>query len=197
MGNIQGEERTDLHLSRAVKKVMIVAEDPSIEGIDRTDLYLSRDVQKVVLVGGGATTKDAGGGIPGPQGPKGDKGDKGDPGKDAVVEIINNLTAGGATKALSAEMGKQLGIQVNEALNDNTVTKEAVVEALLELDPNLDITTASDWLAIIEAIATIESGGGTPGVPLGPKKPIEEIVSFDVSKYPVTDRNEVTLEVKP
>ena len=50
-------------------------------------------------------------GATGPQGPKGDKGDKGDQGNSGYtgaageLEVVNNLTDGGAARALSAEMG--------------------------------------------------------------------------------------------
>ena len=53
-------------------------------------------------------------GATGPQGPKGDKGDKGDQGNSGYtgaageLEVVNNLTDGGATSALSAEQGKVL-----------------------------------------------------------------------------------------
>lgn len=50
--------------------------------------------------------------------PKGDKGDKGDQGNSGYtgaageLEVVNNLTQGGATAAFSSEMGKELGENV-------------------------------------------------------------------------------------
>lgn len=57
-------------------------------------------------------------GAKGEQGEKGEKGDQGNTGSsvDYPFEIVNNLTDGGADKALSAEMGKQIG----ETLNGST-----------------------------------------------------------------------------
>lgn len=57
----------------------------------------------------------------GAQGPKGDKGDQGNSGYTGAageLEVVNNLTQGGATKALSAEMGKRLNEDV-QGLFDN------------------------------------------------------------------------------
>lgn len=51
---------------------------------------------------------------------KGPKGDKGDPGQNATV--VNNLTSGGADKALSAEMGKNLNELIISGL-DNLASK--------------------------------------------------------------------------
>lgn len=63
-------------------------------------------------------------GIEGPQGPvgpQGEKGDKGDVGPQGPqgpqgekVPVVNDLTTGGTDKALSAEMGKMLGMSVEE-----------------------------------------------------------------------------------
>lgn len=71
-------------------------------------------------------------GIVGAQGPKGDKGDKGDTGAQGLqgnsgytgaaneLQVVNNLTSGGATAALSAEMGKVIG----NKLGSNEVTSQ-------------------------------------------------------------------------
>lgn len=48
----------------------------------------------------------------GEQGPQGERGPQGEPGPS--VTVINDLTTGGADKALSAEMGKMLGMSVEE-----------------------------------------------------------------------------------
>ena len=48
----------------------------------------------------------------GPQGEKGDQGNSGYSGAAGELEVVNNLTSGGATAALSAEMGKKLGEDV-------------------------------------------------------------------------------------
>lgn len=60
----------------------------------------------------------------GPQGPQGEKGEKGERGPQgeqgpqgepgSSVTVINDLTTGGADKALSAEMGKMLGLSVED-----------------------------------------------------------------------------------
>lgn len=49
----------------------------------------------------------------GPQGPKGDQGNSGYTGAAGELEVVNNLTQGGATAALSAEMGKELSAKIN------------------------------------------------------------------------------------
>jgi hypothetical protein len=48
----------------------------------------------------------------GPQGPKGDQGNSGYTGAAGELEVVNNLTQGGATAALSAEMGKVLSDEI-------------------------------------------------------------------------------------
>lgn len=61
-------------------------------------------------------------GATGSQGQKGDKGDKGDTGDtllvdgnfNPVTDIVNDMTTGGANKAWSAEMGKQLSADVDD-----------------------------------------------------------------------------------
>lgn len=58
----------------------------------------------------------------GPQGPKGDKGDVGPQGP--AVSVVNDLTTGGATEALSAEQGKAL-----KALIDSLTGKLTALEA--------------------------------------------------------------------
>lgn len=77
-------------------------------------------------------------GANGPQGPQGPKGDSatingktgaitkediialGIPGQDTVIEIVNDLTTGGANKALSAEQGKELKITIDSKPNQDT-----------------------------------------------------------------------------
>jgi hypothetical protein len=124
----------------------------AIDGENRDDLHLSREVQKVVVVGGGG-----GEGIPGPKGPKGDKGDPGDSGK--APAIINNLTTGGTTAILSAEMGKVMNTNLGAA-SDGRSVKEGIIDAFMQLDPNLGLTYTSTWAEITAAIANIETGGG-------------------------------------
>lgn len=56
-------------------------------------------------------------GEPGPQGPQGEPGPQGNSGYQGAageLEVVNNLTQGGETAALSAEMGKKLSEGVNE-----------------------------------------------------------------------------------
>ena len=85
-----------------------------------------------VLVGQGSTETDFTAVLPpnyqvgpqgekgetGPQGPQGEKGETGPQGpqgeKGESVDIINDLTTGGADKALSADMGKMLGLSVED-----------------------------------------------------------------------------------
>lgn len=57
----------------------------------------------------------------GPQGPQGEKGERGPQGEQGPqgepgpsVTVVNNLTTGGADKALSAEMGKIVGLSVED-----------------------------------------------------------------------------------
>ena len=51
----------------------------------------------------------------GPQGERGPQGEQGPQGeRGSSVTVVNNLTTGGADKALSAEMGKMLGMSVEE-----------------------------------------------------------------------------------
>lgn len=60
--------------------------------------------------------------------PKGDKGDKGDQGNSGYqgaageLEVVNNLTDGGETAALSAEMGKTLKGLVDDSLERKDIT---------------------------------------------------------------------------
>jgi lysophospholipase L1-like esterase len=64
------------------------------------------------LVGGGNIT------IEGGKGEKGDKGDQGNSGYTGAadeLEVVNNLTQGGATAALSAEMGRVLSAEVGKS----------------------------------------------------------------------------------
>ena len=66
----------------------------------------------------------------GPQGPKGEKGDKGERG-DGAVPIVNDLTTGGTTSALSAEMGKTLNNTKQATLVSGTNIKTVNGESLL------------------------------------------------------------------
>lgn len=86
----------------------------------------------------------------GPQGEKGDKGDKGDTGpqgprgeKGGSVDIINDLTTGGADKALSAEQGKVLKgmipAKVSELENDEGYITEIPEEYAMKEDVNTAI----------------------------------------------------------
>lgn len=61
-------------------------------------------------------------GATGQQGPKGDKGDVGPQGP--AVSVVNDLTTGGTTEALSAEQGKAL-----KALIDSLTEKLTALEA--------------------------------------------------------------------
>ena len=64
-------------------------------------------------------------GATGPQGPKGEKGETGATGPQGpAVSVVNDLTTGGTTKALSAEQGKAL-----KALIDSLTGKLTALEA--------------------------------------------------------------------
>ena len=67
-------------------------------------------------------------GATGLQGPKGDKGDVGPQGP--AVPVVNDLTTGGTTKALSAEQGKAL-----KALIDTLTAKVNALETSVNSNP--------------------------------------------------------------
>jgi hypothetical protein len=96
-------------------------------------------------------------GVQGEKGEKGDKGDKGDQGEKGdtgpqgpqgnsgyqgaagELEIVNDLTTGGADKALSAEMGKELGEELTE-----------LDSKLDELNGNLDKDESEEIEKVLE-----------------------------------------------
>ena len=71
-------------------------------------------------------------GIQGPEGPQGPQGPQGNTGSsvDYPFTLVNNLTEGGVDKALTAEMGKELGIDVKGYAFGNTGVYNLWVEAL-------------------------------------------------------------------
>lgn len=77
------------------------------------------DADKVATINGQSLVNGGNITIEGGKGEKGDKGDKGDQGNSGYtgaadeLEVVNNLTQGGATAALSAEMGKELAEEIN------------------------------------------------------------------------------------
>lgn len=76
----------------------------NIKTVNNTPILGSGDV---TIVGEQGPT-----GPQGPIGPKGNKGDKGDSGYTGAageLQVVNDLDSGGATAALSAEMGRELG----------------------------------------------------------------------------------------
>lgn len=97
----------------------------------------------------GATGATGEKGEPGEKGDKGDQGEQGNTGSsvDYPFEIVNNLTEGGADKALSAEMGKRLNDKIDGATplavtktptttlrKDGRYYSDANVEAIKDVD---------------------------------------------------------------
>lgn len=94
-------------------------------------------------------------GATGPQGPKGDQGNSGYTGAAGELEVVNNLTDGGAAKALSAEMGKTINGEVTqlEAKVDdlNGYTKD---------ESDVPSTASFFWVDNAGVIGTSASGMG-------------------------------------
>ena len=65
-------------------------------------------------------------GIAGPQGPQGPQGNSGYTGAAEELELVNNLSDGGATAALSAEMGKTIKKALDTAFDTQTQTEWVV-----------------------------------------------------------------------
>lgn len=92
------------------------------------------DTDKVATINGQSLVDGGNITIEGGKGEKGDKGDKGDQGNSGYtgaadeLEVVNNLTQGGATAALSAEMGKVLGEKSEELNNVIFGQKEEVFQ---------------------------------------------------------------------
>lgn len=90
------------------------------------------DADKVATINGQSLVNGGDITIEGGKGEKGDKGDKGDQGNSGYtgaadeLEVVNNLTQGGATAALSAEMGKLIGDVLD--INPITETKTYALE---------------------------------------------------------------------
>lgn len=78
----------------------------------QTDAKLAELSERIDDIGEGAVGPQGPAGPEGPQGPKGDQGNSGYTGAAGELEIVNNLTQGGATAALSAEMGKVLSAEI-------------------------------------------------------------------------------------
>lgn len=87
------------------------------------------DADKVATINGQSLVNGGDITIEGGKGEKGDKGDKGDQGNSGYagaadeLEVVNNLTQGGATAALSAEMGKVLAQDVSNIRTASYIKK--------------------------------------------------------------------------
>lgn len=97
----------------------------NIKTINNESLLGSGDI----VIQAGATGPQGPQGIQGPQGPKGDQGNSGYTGAAGELEVVNNLTQGGATAALSAEMGYLLGQKVNDVDDVPTAGSEKFVKS--------------------------------------------------------------------
>lgn len=134
-------------------QIAIVHNLESLEQTVTTDVSGGVNVITATMLDGTSTTFEVRNGQQGSQGPKGDKGDKGDQGNSGYtgaageLEIVNNLTDGGATAALSAEMGKDLGYVTStvDSEMDKLRFKESTAESseLLGFIPTLGNGTAS------------------------------------------------------
>lgn len=175
---LEGKQDTieDLNSIRSGAEKGATAVQPSIlEGYATTQQLteLSAEVGKKVdsdkvatingqsLVQGGNITI-----VGGEKGEKGDKGDKGDQGNSGYtgaadeLEVVNNLTQGGATAALSAEMGK--------VLNENAGTwNGAIVETFINLIESWDTSGArpiSNYIKVTPGETYTYYIGTTPAV---------------------------------
>lgn len=134
------------------------------------------------LVGGGNIT------IEGGKGEKGDKGDQGNSGYTGAadeLEVVNNLTQGGATAALSAEMGKELKAQIN-------TWNGAIDATYLNLLESWDLTASTGYTNYIAAKPNTQYSfyrGATPQL----IKPIA-ILEYDADKKQIksTAANSIT-----
>lgn len=133
--------------------------DPHIGYIIGTHLY--------VYVGTGGDTADGKyqdcGEFRGPAGEKGDQGNSGYSGAAGELEVVNNLTDGGATSALSAEMGKVLADGLDKAFEnwkgggsseDETLYQDTA--ARFTLDASTKLINEGDHIQL-----KVENGSGT------------------------------------
>ena len=99
----------------------------------------------------------------GPQGPQGEKGEKGERGPQgeqgpqgepgSSVTVINDLTTGGADKALSAEMGKVLGEKLTELGKEVKIKNNLLHDFTEKLCDILgQVVTISDQKDVIEQL---------------------------------------------
>ena len=130
----------------------------------------------------------------GPQGPKGDKGDQGPQGNSGYqgaageLEIVNNLTQGGATAALSAEMGKVLSEEVAAHFGTKLPYGGAAYTSFpCRLYPGMTIVS----MGVSTAVYLKTKDGKSFNVYSVPYTIEEEIVAFQVN---TTSEGEITLE---
>lgn len=126
------------------------------------------DADKVATINGQSLVEGGNITIEGGKGEKGDKGDKGDQGNSGYtgaadeLEVVNNLTQGGATAALSAEMGRVLSEDVqiiNDVLQIETTTQ--VIEK--ELVDGVDYTTKSGYAPLGTGVINNNQSFGNTG----------------------------------
>lgn len=106
----------------AVQSVTIGTTTTGAAGTDASVINTGTTTEPVLsfIIPEGAKGDKGDTGETGPQGPQGLQGNSGYTGAAGELEVVNNLTGGGTTKALSAEMGKQL--------SENLTTVENIVE---------------------------------------------------------------------
>lgn len=104
------------------------------------------DADKVATINGHSLVNGGDITIEGGKGEKGDKGDKGDQGNSGYqgaadeLEVVNNLTDGGETAALSAEMGKALGNEIYGVWSSTRRTLQSADFVVGGIDQNGDPT---------------------------------------------------------
>lgn len=92
--------------------------------------------------------------------PQGDQGNSGYQGAAGELQVVNNLTDGGATAALSAEMGKELDGKVSQLQHEVTDLDDALemggtIEPEVELDGLYYINNSGNKVAIAETAASV------------------------------------------
>ena len=135
-------------------------------------------------------------GATGPQGPQGLQGNSGYSGAAGELEVVNNLTQGGATAALSAEMGRELNVEMlrkdveyQDSMKKST-TYITYTQNVINNDGTLGTGTGwvSDYLPVIPGETLVFSSATT-----------KKVAYYDESKTFIsilttsTDLNEYTV----
>lgn len=124
----------------------------------------------------------------GPEGPQGPQGNSGYQGAAGELEIVNNLTQGGATAALSAEMGKVLSEEVAAHFGTKLPYGGAAYTSFpCRLYPGMTIVS----MGVSTAVYLKTKDGKSFNVYSVPYTIEEEIVAFQVN---TTSNGEMTLE---